>query len=133
MEGWTRRVSLGAAFGHGKSMSLALADATGADAHSMELSVDAARSRRPTMAFEAPDGISLGGTVMRSTMLTLLAALFLLNADPAGAQYGGGGAAAPHKAELGVNGGYVWTWARQVTTRPAAGYHTPAFGASPST
>jgi len=51
---------------------------------------------------------------MRSTMLALLAALLLLNADPASAQYGGGGAAAPHKAELGFNGGYVWTWARQV-------------------
>jgi hypothetical protein len=88
--------------------------AIGAETNAMELSVDATRSQVPTIALEAPDGISQGGTVMRSTMLAILAALLLLNAYPASAQYGGGGAGAPHKAELGFNGGYVWTWAREV-------------------
>lgn len=48
---------------------------------------------------------------MRIARFALLAVPLLFSASAAHAQYG---ASAERKIELGVNGGYVWTWAREV-------------------
>lgn len=55
---------------------------------------------------------------MRPFRFALLAVPFLLNAAAAQAQYG---SSVERKAELGFNGGYVWTWARQVYVGAAIG------------
>ncbi|MGH7680670.1 MAG: hypothetical protein ACRENN_01630 [Candidatus Eiseniibacteriota bacterium] len=55
---------------------------------------------------------------MRSVRLALLAVSLLLIASAAQAQYG---ASSDRRLELGINGGYAWTWARQVYVGASTG------------